>query len=43
MYYCCECNIQIDCCRVVCNPRGYVAWTGKVKNRDFDAKFVVTV
>ena len=36
-------DYQVGNCRVVCNPRGYVAWTGKVENRDFAAGFVVVV
>ena len=36
-------DYQVGNCRVVCNPRGYVAWTGKVENREFDAGFVVVV
>ena len=36
-------DYQIGNCRVVCNPRGYVAWTGKVENRDFAAGFVVVI
>jgi hypothetical protein len=36
-------DYQVGNCRVVCNLRGYVAWTGKMENRDFDAGFVVEV
>ena len=36
-------DYQVGNCCILSNPRGYVAWTGKVENRDFDAGLVVEV
>ena len=36
-------DYQVGNCRVVCNPRVYVAWTGKAENRAFDAGFALVV
>jgi 3',5'-cyclic AMP phosphodiesterase CpdA len=30
-------------CRVVCNPRGYVNWSGRIENRAFDPGLVIDV
>lgn len=30
-------------CRVVCNPRGYVNWSGRIENKAFDPALVIRV
>ena len=36
-------NYEIRSCRVVCNPRGYVNWSGRIENRDFNPGLVIEV
>lgn len=36
-------DYQVCACRVVCNPRGYVNWSGTIENHAFDPSFVIDV
>lgn len=36
-------DYQVDGCRVVCNPRGYLNWHGEFENTNFDPRLVVEV
>ncbi|MEJ8850820.1 metallophosphoesterase [Variovorax rhizosphaerae] len=36
-------DYSVGNCRVVCNPRGYVRWTGAAENKSFDAAMVVCI
>lgn len=36
-------DYQVRTCRVVCNPRGYVNWSGKIENSEFNPAFVVNL
>lgn len=32
---------QVRSCRVVANPRGYVNWSGKIENEEFDPRLII--
>jgi len=36
-------DYQVRSCRVVCNPRGYVNWSGRIENKDFNPGLIVEV
>jgi len=36
-------DYQVRSCRVVCNPQGYVNWSGRIENKTFDAGLVSSV
>ena len=36
-------DYQVRSCRVVCNPRGYVNWSGRIENKVFDQALVIDV
>lgn len=36
-------DYRLRTCRVVCNPRGYVNWSGKTENNAFDPALVIDV
>ena len=36
-------DYQVQCTRVLCNPRGYVNWSGKTENNAFDPALVIDV
>ncbi|MCU4119935.1 metallophosphoesterase [Variovorax sp. N23] len=36
-------DYRVGTCRVTCNPRGYVNWSGRIENQDFDPGLVIKV
>ncbi|MGJ3701249.1 hypothetical protein [Variovorax sp. AFSI2.2] len=36
-------DYRVRSCRVVCNPRGYVNWRGRIENKVFDPGLVIDV
>jgi len=36
-------DYRVRACRVVCNPRGYVNWSGKIENQAFEPGLIVDV
>ncbi|SDZ40081.1 Calcineurin-like phosphoesterase [Variovorax sp. YR634] len=36
-------DYRVRSCRVVCNPRGYVNWSGRIENKAFDPGLVIDV
>ncbi|RRH81166.1 metallophosphoesterase [Variovorax beijingensis] len=36
-------DYRVRACRVVCNPRGYVNWSGRIENQAFDPGLIVEV
>jgi len=36
-------DYRVRSCRVVCNPRGYVNWSGRIENKEFDPGLVIDV
>ena len=36
-------DYRVRSCRIVCNPRGYLNWSGKIENNAFDPALVIDV
>lgn len=36
-------DYQVRSCRIICNPRGYVNWSGRIENKAFDPGLVIDV
>jgi len=36
-------DYRVRSCRIVCNPRGYVHWSGRIENQVFDPELVIDV
>ncbi|SEM10180.1 Calcineurin-like phosphoesterase [Variovorax sp. YR750] len=36
-----RCDYRVRNCRVVCNPRGYVNWSGRIENKAFDPGLII--
>ena len=36
-------DYRVRGCRVMCNPRGYVNWSGRTENQNFDPGLVLQV
>jgi hypothetical protein len=34
-------DYRVRSCRIVCNPRGYVNWSGRVESKEFDPGLVI--
>ncbi|CAN7686391.1 hypothetical protein LJR069_005585 [Variovorax paradoxus] len=36
-------DYRVHACQVVCNPRGYVNWSGRIENQAFEPGLIIDV
>ena len=36
-------DYRVRSCRIICNPRGYVNWSGRIENKAFDPALIIDV